>query len=322
MHTHIREFLDAKATKADKTRKFYASALRLYQHHAPDWPPTDTAINSFLAACKARGCKDGTLHDYYRALRAWLNWLEKRGKIEVNPIGLVEQPPHNRPLPRAPHAADLVRLFATIEQAAQAGRWNHVRDRALFGLIYDTGLRVGEVVSLEVADLTLRFNAGIVRGTKTDEDRAVLFNDDTAADLRAWLSIREALSLPHELTTVFASLFHGHAQRLTNSGVRQALERWCQRAGVAPIHPHQLRHAYAIHALRAGADLLDVQRELGHRNLSTTQRYTMVPDAGRRQRHAEHSPRANLAQIAAEESDDSYLLIWNQRVQKKSASTL
>jgi site-specific recombinase XerD len=313
----IQDFLHAKATKAPKTVRFYELGLRLYREHVGlHWPPTDSSINSFLAECKARGCKDGTLHAYYRALKTWLNWLHRRKKIEENPIGLVEEPPKGKKLPRAPQAADLVKFFQVLEAAAHLGKWNHVRDLALFGLMYDTGLRISEVVNLEVADLSIRFRAAIARGTKTNEDRAVLFYDQTAADLQRWLAVREGLDPPANLQNVFISRHrrYEHVGPLTDSGVRLAMRRWCQRAGIPITHPHALRHAYAIHTLRTGGDLLDLQRQLGHRNLSTTQRYTMVPEAGRCKRQAEHSPRANLAQIAADE-EDSYLLIWDKQLQ-------
>jgi site-specific recombinase XerD len=144
----IQDFLHAKATKAPKTVQFYELGLRLYREHVGlHWPPTDSSINSFLAECKSRGCKDGTLHAYYRALKTWCNWLYKRGKIEENPISLVEEPPRGKKLPRAPRAADIEKLFEALEAAAVLGKWNHIRDLAIFGLMYETGIRVNEALT-------------------------------------------------------------------------------------------------------------------------------------------------------------------------------
>ncbi len=321
LHFHIADFLHAKATKAPKTQAFYELALRLYRDHVGrHWPPTDSSINSFLAACKQRGCRDSTVHDYFTAIRAWCNWLHRRGKIGENPIDFVETPRRPKILPRAPRAADVARLFEVLEAAAKLGKWNHVRDKALFNLLYETGMRVGEAVSLEIGDLSPRFGAAVLRNTKTDEDRVAVFDEETGRDILRWLRLREGMQLPADLQIVFISQHRRYqtAGPLTGDGVRHALRRWCQRAGISPIHPHALRHAHAIHYLRAGGDLLDLQKQLGHHNLSTTQRYTKCLGAGRRERHARHSPRTNLSQIVADETIDDldlYLLITDQATQ-------
>jgi site-specific recombinase XerD len=315
---HIADFLHAKATKSARTVRFYKLGLRLYREHVGlHWPPSDSSINSFLAECKGRNCKDATLHAYYRALRAWLNWLHRRGKIEVNPIELVEEPPRGKKLPRAPRATDLQKLFHTLEAGAALGRWNFIRDLALIGLMYETGIRVGEAISLELEDLSTRLCMAVIREPKNDEDRVVVFDEETGENLSRWLRTRAGLDPPADLQTVFISRHwrYDNAGPLTDNGVRQILECWCQRAGIPPTHPHALRHAYAIHALRSGADILDVKAQMGHRNLSTTQRYTMAISAGRRQRHARHSPRANLPQIAADEREDSYPLTTDKPLQ-------
>jgi integrase/recombinase XerD len=242
-------------------------------------------------------------------------WLSKRGKLEVNPFDLVEEPPHSRPLPRAPRAADLKKLFAVLEAGATLGKWNHIRDLALFGLLYDTGIRAGEATHLEMTDLNTQLCVATIRGTKTGEDRVVVFEAQTAGELRNWLKAREGvlasqstvrLSAHAEalsLTSPFVFISSHHHAPLTVSGLRTNLRRWCQRANIPAIKPHALRHAYAIHTLRNGGDLLDVQRQLGHHNLATTQRYTLVTAAGRKQRHAQHSPRKNLANTAAGEDE-------------------
>ena len=301
----IEDFLHAKATRAAKTIAFYELGLRLYADHVGEhWPPSESSINSFLADCKSRGCSDGTLHCYYRALRAWLNWLHKRGKVESNPIHLVDEPPKTRQLPRAPKAKHLQSLFETLELAARLGKWTHIRDLALFGLMYDTGSRVSEIAKLEMPDLTVPHRTATIREAKTHEDRTVYFEDRTAEDLQRWIKLRESL-VPPNLTAVFTSKHRQHhgAGQLSPDGIRRALRGWCARARVPRITPHQLRHAYAIHTLRAGGDILDVQKQLGHRDISTTMTYLRVADAGRQQRHAKHSPRKNLQRAVAEETE-------------------
>ncbi len=319
LHFHIADFLHAKATRSAKTVTSYELGLRLYREHVGHhWPPTDSSINSFLASVKQRGCREATVHNYYRTLRCWCNWLYNREVIEKNPIIFVEEPPKGKKLPRAPRAADVQALFATLSHTAtHIGRWDFVRDLALFGLIYDTGMRIGEVVSLKLADISPRMGTAMLEDTKTDEDRVVVFNQSTGRDLLRWLHTREELNPPLDLQVVFISRHYHYGPArgtgpLTDSGIRAALRRWCQRAGIPRITPHQLRHAFALHALRGGADILDVMSQLGHHNLTTTQRYTKALGAGRRERHTRYSPRNNLSQIAADEEADSYPLISDQ----------
>jgi len=108
---HIDAFLRAKSLKSPKTLAFYELGLRLYKQYAgPIWPPTDESISGFLASTKARGCADATVHAYYRAVRTWCNWLTARGKLDDNPIHLVDKPRKPRRLPRAPRAANLVEI--------------------------------------------------------------------------------------------------------------------------------------------------------------------------------------------------------------------
>ena len=299
LHYHTQDFLHAKATKAAKTVQFYELALRLYRDHVGHhWPPTDSSINSFLASVKQRGCKDGTVHAYYRAVRTWCNWLHRRGKIEENPIEFVDEPPRPRKLPRVPHAAHLLLLCQTLQHCAECGDWRAIRDYALIHLLHDTGLRISEATNLELTDLHVNFQAANIRRTKTHIDRTVYYPKETAEDLIRWLKTRKAL--PAETNHLFISHWKRYSTwgPVTPSGARQILRGWCCRAGVPMITPHQLRHAFAVHTLHAGGSLLDVRDQLGHASLATTQKYTHVLDAGRRERLAQHSPRANLAQIA------------------------
>lgn len=288
----IDDFLHAKAVKADKTVEFYRLALYQYQEHVGIhfWPPTDSSINSFLAAVKRRGCTDGTIHAYYRALRAWCNWLFARKRIDENPITLVEEPPNPRLIPRAPRRTDLQKLFAALAAAARRGDWLDERDYVLLSLSLDSGLRVGEVVRLQVADYDPETHVLHPRPGKTNEERTITLSDEIVTRLERWLEHREGLDLPRELTALFVSHYQGQWQALSDSGVRQVLERRLARAKLPHFRVHDLRHAFAIYSLRKGADLSDLQKQLGHKNISTTARYLKADDEGRRSRHNETSP--------------------------------
>lgn len=297
---HIQDFLHAKATKADSTVDFYEVALRQFREHVGPhyWPVTDSAINSYLAACKKRGCKDGTLHAYYRTLRTWLNWLHRRGVISPNPIDLVEEPPQPKPLPKAPPEEDLEKLLAVLDPLCALGNWLAIRDRALLGLALDTGLRVSEVARLWVGDVDLKNRQISVARFKTHEGGMVVFSKDAGGVLSDYIQTRFSLGLPLAVQALFVS---DRRAALTASGLRQILKRRLKQAGVTRFNFHRLRHAYAILTLRNGGDLADIQAQLGHKNLATTAIYLKAEPAGRGKRHARSSPLAGLKKRKKEE---------------------
>lgn len=285
LNQNIEDFLNAKSSRSDKTVAFYQLPLYQYRDHVGDhfWPPTDDTINSYLAAVRKRGCKQNTLNAYYRALRAWCNWLHKRNRLSHNPIELVEKHKRSRKIPRAPKAENLKALFETIKARDD---WLARRDLAIFYLLLDTGLRIGEVVSLVLDDIDFDQYKIVSPACKTDE-RTVYFSPDLVPYLVEWLTLRDGLAVPPDLQNLFVSYYHNQWYALTDWGVRQALERWEQRAGIPHLRVHNLRHAYVIYKLRNGGELTDVQAQLGHKHLATTAIYTLSDGVGRGERHAE-----------------------------------
>lgn len=295
----IREFLAAKAGKSPKTVLYYQTPLNQFRAHIGYlWPPTPESIDAFLLACKQRGLKESSVEGYYKALKIWLTWLHKRGKIADNPILLAERPPAPKLLPRAPRLQELEKLFSYLEAAADKGRghWLDVRALALWSLALDTGLRVGELAALTVKDIFIEkdHRSALVKGGKTHTDRIVVFHKKAARDIRRWLKVRAGLPTPPTLNSMFISHTRGKWDGLTTWGMRQDLGECCQRAGITHLTPHQFRSGYAVYSIRNGADLLDVQRQLGHSNIATTSRYLRVDDTGRAERHDVSSPRGKL----------------------------
>lgn len=291
----VEDFLEAKSGKSPKTLQAYQSILYQFKGTCVSFPPTPEAIDNFLNAAKARGLKESTLDDYYRSLKTWLTWLHKRGRLDSNPIELAERPPRPHLIPRAPRRDNLRRLFEVLETAALkgAGLWADVRDLAIFSLAYDTGLRVGELAALTVGDITIekKRRHAFIPGRKTYSDRTVVFHKVTGKDLSRWLVARERLPLPSNTDALFVSEHRGQWRLFTDWGIRQALTRWCDAAGIPHMSPHMLRHGYAVGVLRNRGDLLDIQKQLGHKHISTTSRYTQVEDDDRSKRHKKHSPR-------------------------------
>lgn len=294
---HLQDFLNAKASKEDKTVAFYELPLRQYREHVGDhfWPPSDSSINSYLAACKKRGLRPNTIFAYYRALKTWLAWLTRRGVLERNPIELVERPSRSKLVPRAPKLQILARWFEALQEG---DKWQAERDLALFSLLLDTGLRIGEAARLRLDDLDLTAREIRVAAGKTKGERYIVLTALAAERLQAWVSCRKQLpDLPAKLQHLFVSRPTGTKvwHPLSTDGMRSAKDRSLARAGLEPtLRLHDLRHAYAIYTLKNGGDLEDIQRQLGHKNIATTALYLMAVNDGRQERHEATSPLKSL----------------------------
>ncbi|MBK6726190.1 MAG: site-specific tyrosine recombinase XerD [Xanthomonadales bacterium] len=219
------------------------------------------------------------------ALRLFFRQLLRVGRVDVDPTALIDAPKLPKPLPKALGEGEVEALLAAPDVNTPLG----LRDRAMLELLYATGLRVTELVTLDVDQVNLRQGALRVRG-KGEKDRLVPIGE-VALD---WLGRYVADSRP-------LLLRDGASRSLFVTARKSALSRktfWlivktlAARAGIhRPISPHGLRHAFATHLLDHGADLRVLQMLLGHSDLSTTQIYTLVAREGLKRLHAEHHPR-------------------------------
>jgi integrase/recombinase XerC len=206
--------------------------------------------------------------------RGFYTWLGKQGLIASNPVVDVRAPKSPKPLPKALSVDDSVRL-AEFEDG-NADPWLEARDAAIVELLYGCGLRVGEVVGLDVTDgpakpgwIDLDAGEAHVLG-KGSKRRSVPIGQHAMQALRAWLAVRG----PHETPALFVGR---HGTRLTAQSIWQRLKRRSLVAGLAtPVHPHMLRHSFASHVLQSSGDLRAVQELLGHANITTTQVYTRL----------------------------------------------
>ncbi|HEY8050701.1 MAG TPA: tyrosine recombinase XerC [Ramlibacter sp.] len=206
--------------------------------------------------------------------RGFYTWLGKQGLVASNPVADVRAPKAPKPLPKALSVDDSVRL-AEFEDT-EADPWLEARDVAIVELLYGCGLRVGELVGLDVAASgTARGWIDIEEGEahvlgKGSKRRTVPVGSKAVAALRVWLQVRGTRESP--------ALFVGrHGTRLTAQSVWARLKRRSLVAGLAtPVHPHMLRHSFASHLLQSSQDLRAVQELLGHANITTTQVYTRL----------------------------------------------
>jgi integrase/recombinase XerC len=212
-----------------------------------------------------------------RTLSAWRSyyaWLARRGAIALNPADGLRPPKRARALPKAlgiDQTAALLDRPATDPGADPENGPLQLRDAAMFELLYSSGLRLSELVSLDwPGGLDLASGEVTVTG-KRKKTRTVPVGDKARVALEAWLAVRPQLLHGEE-----AALFLGrNGTRLTPRQVQGRLAQWAQRQGVGMhVHPHMLRHSFASHLLQSSGDLRAVQEMLGHASIAATQIYT------------------------------------------------
>ncbi len=236
--------------------------------------------------------------------RSFYRWLGQQGQIAANPVQDVHAPKAGRPLPKALAVDDAVRLAEWHD--AEADPWTEARDRGVVELLYGCGLRVSELIGLDVhagkesrgwVDLDGAEAHVLGKGGKR---RSVPVGSKAMEALRTWLALRdECAALPSAHVNDPASaaaLFIGHTgKRMTAQAVWKQLRQRGIKAGlVAPVHPHMLRHSFASHLLQSSSDLRAVQELLGHANIATTQVYTRLDFQHLARAYDAAHPRANL----------------------------
>jgi integrase/recombinase XerC len=228
------------------------------------------AVRSFLAAMTREELSRRSQARALSAVKSLFKYACREGLLEKSPADAVRTPKQEKHLPRHLRPDEMERLLDAPDGGGPLAR----RDRALIELLYATGLRVGELVSLDWPDLDLSARVLRVLG-KGGKERMVPFGHPAVQALRHWLDDWESLRKgQNEGEPIFLNHRGG---RLSDRSVRRIVDRHTQSAGVpAGVHPHTLRHTFATHLLEEGADLRTIQELLGHSSLATTQKYTHV----------------------------------------------
>jgi integrase/recombinase XerC len=229
------------------------------------------AVRSFLAALTRQGLGKRSQGRTLSAVRSLFRFACREGTLEANPAQSVRTPKYPKKLPRHLRPGEVENL---LEAPAAGDGPLALRDRALLELLYATGLRVGELVSLDwsAVDLSARVLRVMGKGRK---ERMVPFGRPAADALRSWLAVWEAVRAPRALEDGEPVFLNRSGGRLSDRSVRNVIDKWVSGSAVARgVHPHTLRHTFATHLLENGADLRTIQELLGHSSLSTTQKYT------------------------------------------------
>lgn len=266
---HLREVRQASAhTVRAYARDLDALRASLAEAGVERWTAVTPAhLRLHLARASERGLAPASLQRHLSALRSFFGHCEAQGLIERNPAAALRAPRRGRRLPRFLEEEEIERLLAAPTADDPEGE----RDRALLEVLYSTGCRVSELVGLDEDDLDLRRGLTRLRG-KGRKERLGMLGKPAQEALRRYL-VRKG-NLGQDRGPLFLNPGGG---RLTDRSVRRILARLLARAGIQrDCSPHTLRHSFATHLLRRGADLRAVQELLGHASLGTTQIYTHV----------------------------------------------
>jgi integrase/recombinase XerC len=242
------------------------------------------AVSGFLADLHRRGNSRASAARKLASLRTFIKFLRREGVIEQDPAALVGTPRRERKLPRHLGEQEMSRLLDMPDASTPFGR----RDRAILELFYASGLRLSELVGLDLEDLNLSSRVVRVVG-KGGKERIVPFNKTAGAAIRTWLGDLGLLSAslggslsgekrPANSKKSGQALFVNYrGGRLSTRSVDRLVRKYVAQCSTRfGISPHALRHSFATHLLQRGADLRAIQELLGHARLSTTQRYTHV----------------------------------------------
>ena len=270
--------------------QFIAFTAAQQRKKSTDLRPVDIdlpAVRAFMADLYRQGQARASVSRKLSALRTFTRYMRREGWIEGDPVALAAAPKREQKVPSHLSVDEMSTLLATPDASQPLG----CRDRAILELFYASGLRLSELVGLDVEDVNLSARMVRVMG-KGAKERIVPFNDTTKKAIGAWLKERMALTK----TGGDALFVNFRGSRLTGRSVQRLLARYVSMCSTRfGISPHALRHSFATHLLERGADLRAIQELLGHVALSTTQRYTHVNAAQLLDVYRKSHPRAKAS---------------------------
>ncbi|MBN1586333.1 MAG: tyrosine recombinase XerC [Candidatus Omnitrophica bacterium] len=290
MQTLAEEFLtylEVERNASPHTITNYRVDLEEFLHFASEMLPEQLdglVLRRYVVHLQGKGYAKTTIARRVSSLRSFLKFLHREGHIKNNLAPLIMAPKLGRRLPKFLEENEVAQLLE-----APADDWLALRDRAMLELLYSTGIRVSELVSLNAPDLDELGGSVRVLG-KGRKERLVPVGEHALQAIEKYLKLRDKQKFSQRS---FALFLNRYGKRLSTMGVRRVLRKLMRRAGLTrPASPHTLRHSCATHMLNRGADLRSVQELLGHASLGSTQIYTHVSTRHVQQAYEKAHPRA------------------------------
>lgn len=271
-------------TQRNYKRQLTTIAEQLIELGVDSWQDVDAGwVRQITSKGMRSGLKASSLSTRLSSLRSFFDFLVLRNVLQANPAKGVSAPRKSRPLPKNIDVDEMGQLLEVSEDDPLS-----IRDRAMMELMYGAGLRLAELVGIDVRDIQLRQGELRVIG-KGDKERKVPFSGKAKEWLGHWLQVRNQLANPEEKGLFVSKL----GVRISHRNVQKRMAEWGMKQGVnSHISPHKLRHSFATHMLESSGNLRAVQELLGHENISTTQIYTHLDFQHLAQAYDQAHPRA------------------------------
>ena len=276
----------AKNTIDAYSRDLAGLSSFLIKHKISDWRDLDASlIRAYVSWLRVNGLSAKSIARHVVTLRRLLRFLQTENLLKENPMPTLLPAQGQRKLPQTLSSADIQSLLNQPDANDPLG----ARDQAMFELLYATGLRVSELVGLQIQEVNFQGNYVIVKG-KGSKVRAVPFGNYAREKLNSFMTeVRPRLLKGKTSPYIFTNR---SGKPLSRQGFWKLIRRYALVAGIDKrVTPHTLRHSFATHLLEGGADLRSVQMMLGHADISTTQIYTHVDGARLKKVHQQFHPR-------------------------------
>jgi integrase/recombinase XerD len=307
LERYLEHLLLEKGLAANTLAAYRADLERylLYARRARRDPDDRATVRGWLGELKRRGLKPSTAGRHLASLRGFYRFQLAQGEIDLDPTEAIESPRLGRRLPSVLTVEEVERIIGAVEPSRSLAR----RDRAILEFLYSTGVRIGELVAVQLAECD--FDERVVRitpawrrvqrrkgrsetlrvGPKGDKVRIVPVGRRAVAALREWID-DERVFLAGSVSEG-ALFLNARGRPLSRMGAWKIVRRYVDRAKLGKrVTPHTFRHTFATHLLDRGADLRAVQEMLGHADIATTQIYTHVDSPYLRAEHRRFHPRA------------------------------
>ncbi|WP_146682940.1 tyrosine recombinase XerC [Limihaloglobus sulfuriphilus] len=245
-------------------------------------------LRSYLASLSMGSYSKRSISRKVASIRSFYKYLFKRGLIDKNPAALLKSPKGGKKLPKFMEYDEIEKLLLAPPQ----DNWRGLRDRAILETIYSCGLRISELVGIDISDIDFDNQVIMVTG-KGKKQRLCPLGSHAIYAIESYIHARNRDADFKHSPDPKALFLNKHGKRLSDRSIRRNLDGYLQQSGLdSSISPHTLRHSFATHILNNGADLRSVQELLGHKSLSTTQIYTHLTTSRLREIYNKAHPRS------------------------------